>query len=57
LCLREKLNPGLFPTGDYRRDGMALFGKLIRTKNVDSLQEEDADIKPGKNKLKVRIYL
>ncbi|XP_075213669.1 solute carrier family 7 member 14 [Lycorma delicatula] len=30
--------PGLFPTGDYKRDGLALFTKLIRTKNVEGMQ-------------------
>ncbi|XP_039279370.1 probable cationic amino acid transporter [Nilaparvata lugens] len=32
--------PGLFPTGDYRKDGLALFTKLIRTKNVEGMQGE-----------------
>lgn len=59
VCCRMKinLNPGLFPTGDYKKDGLNLFAKFIRTKNVDSMQEEPAiktkKTKDGKLKLKV----
>ncbi|XP_054273294.1 cationic amino acid transporter 2 [Macrosteles quadrilineatus] len=49
------LNPGLFPTGDYRKDGLNLFAKFIRTKNMESMQEEPVSktkkTKDGKLKL------
>ncbi|XP_072155543.1 LOW QUALITY PROTEIN: solute carrier family 7 member 14 [Bemisia tabaci] len=32
--------PGLFPTGDYKKDGLSLFAKLIRTKNVEGMDGE-----------------
>lgn len=50
--------PGLLPTGDYKRDGLALFTKLIRTKNVEGMQGDlpprlDSS-KPDK-KLKLKV--
>ncbi len=44
--------PGLFPTGDFKKDGYALFAKFIRTKDVDKMQEST-----NKGKLKVCISL
>lgn len=29
--------PGLFTSGDYRKDGLTLFAKLIRTKTVEGM--------------------
>lgn len=54
LCFREKLKPGIFTSGDTKKDSLHLFSKLIRTKNVESLQEDEvAPAKQGKTKLKV----
>lgn len=36
-----------------RRDGLVLFGKLIRTKNVDNLQEQQPRTDDRKQKLTV----
>ncbi|XP_071451542.1 solute carrier family 7 member 14-like [Hetaerina americana] len=64
--LRQRMKLGMFPRGSVdrealRRDGLTLFGKLIRTKNVESMQGEPlqtagkpkppADGKGGKVKL------
>lgn len=57
VCFREKLKPGIFTSGDTRKDCLTLFSKLIRTKNIESLQEEDiVTAKPGKTKLKVSSW-
>ncbi|XP_065223950.1 cationic amino acid transporter 2 [Planococcus citri] len=31
--------PGLFPSGDIKKDGFALFAKFVRTKDVDAMEE------------------
>lgn len=57
--MKLNLNPGLFPSGDYKKDGLNLFAKFIRTKNIESMQEEPPSkakkTKDGKLKLKVRL--
>jgi hypothetical protein len=52
---------GVFPQlnrAELKRDGLALFGKLIRTKNVDSMQGEmppgPSDAQDSK-KLKLKV--
>lgn len=61
--MKLNLDPGLFPTGDYKKDGLNLFSKFIRTKNVEAMQEEvpirqqGRSEKDGKLKLKVGIII
>ncbi|XP_014257026.1 probable cationic amino acid transporter [Cimex lectularius] len=51
--IKERLKPGLFTTGDTKKDCLNLFGKLIRTKDIECLQEEEgAERKPGKGRLR-----
>lgn len=50
--------PGLFPTGDLKKDGYALFAKFIRTKDVDQMEEDfQQTTKQDKVKLKVSNFL
>lgn len=53
--------PGLFTSGDFRKDGLTLFAKLIRTKTVEGMDgglphdTRPDPINDKKLKLKVRI--
>lgn len=38
-----------------RRDGLVLFSKLIRTKNVDALQEQSRTPRPDDRKQKLTV--
>lgn len=40
---------------NMRRDGLALFSKLIRTKNVESLQEQIRPPREGEKKQKLTV--
>lgn len=40
---------------NLRRDGLVLFSKLIRTKNVDNLQEQNRPIREDDRKQKLTV--
>lgn len=54
--------PGLFTSGDYKKDGLALFAKLIRTKNIEGMDgalpqnTRPESINEKKLKLKVSLH-
>lgn len=39
----------------FRREGLVLFSKLIRTKNVEKLQEHDRSPRPDDRKQKLTV--
>lgn len=48
--------PGLFPSGDLKKDGYALFAKFVRTKDVDAM-EENFQKTSRQDKIKLQVWL
>lgn len=46
--------PGLFPSGDLKKDGYALFTKFVRTKDVD-VMEENFQRTSRQDKIKLQV--